>query len=616
MRKSISLIIPTYKTDTHLEQCLKHVGQCSPPPQEIILVVDGDTGQVLPQIERDDVKILRLPTPGGPGRARNAGAKEALGDILLFIDADVIVPVDICSKFYKAFSTDPKPDAVFGSYDDEPPEQSIVSQYKNLLHHYTHQNSETDAFTFWTGCGAILKSQFIELNGFSEQYTEPSIEDIELGYRLKQAGATILLDRSIQATHLKKWTLSDLVRTDFFLRAIPWSRLIIEHGTMNNDMNINLNSRMSVVVCFLLLFSLFLSIFHIVFAPSAALLFILFVIFNKHIFLFFLKKRGIVFSLKTIPLHLLYYLVSGFAFGSVFLKHRLKNFGAKKRETVSPTELTNRNVMPLNRSSPTISIGMPVYNGENFIAKAIDSILSQSFPDFELIICDNASTDATPQICQEFADRDDRIRYINSSENRGASGNFNRAFHVGRGRYFKWAAHDDELAPHYLKQCIDVLENRNDVILCHTQVNVIDEAGEVIRHDPIDAYPLDSDMASERFNALIRTDLDNYEVFGVIRNEVLEKTPLIPGYIASDRVLRAELGLRGKFHILPEPLFFCRDHPMRSIRAMPAHHKRGQWFDPKLKSRFIFPHWRIFAEYFKCIGRVEELSAISMQPSG
>jgi hypothetical protein len=154
-----------------------------------------------------------------------------------------------------------------------------------------------------------------------------------------------------------------------------------------------------------------------------------------------------------------------------------------------------------------------------------------------------------------------------------------------------------------------VLENRNDVILCHTQVNVIDEAGEVIRHDPIDAYPLDSDMASERFNALIRTDLDNYEVFGVIRNEVLEKTPLIPGYIASDRVLRAELGLRGKFHILPEPLFFCRDHPMRSIRAMPAHHKRGQWFDPKLKSRFIFPHWRIFAEYFKCIGRVEELSS-------
>jgi glycosyltransferase involved in cell wall biosynthesis len=265
--------------------------------------------------------------------------------------------------------------------------------------------------------------------------------------------------------------------------------------------------------------------------------------------------------------------------------------------------------MHRHHSIPLLTVGMPVYNGANFISQAIASILSQSFTDFELIICDNASTDETAEICEGFAGKDKRIRYIRSSENIGASANFNKVFYEGKGKYFKWMAHDDELDSGYLEQCINVLEKRNDTVLCNSQVNVIDGAGAIIRHDFIDPLTLSSDIASQRFNALLRTDLDNYEIFGVIRRDVLEKTPLIGGYIASDRTLRAEIGLHGKFNILPDPLFLCRDHPARSIRAMPTHHTRGEWFNPQLKGRFIFPHWRIITEYFKCIGRVGHLSS-------
>lgn len=251
-----------------------------------------------------------------------------------------------------------------------------------------------------------------------------------------------------------------------------------------------------------------------------------------------------------------------------------------------------------------LSIGLPVYNGENFLARAIDSILAQSFTDFELIIADNASSDATADICRDYAAREGRITFYRNLSNIGAAANFRKVFHLSKGKYFKWAAHDDQLAPEYLKECINLLENRNDIILCHSQVCIIDQAGKKIRVEKTDDSNLASSDPVKRFSALVLNDLDDYEVFGVARREILQKTPLIQGFVASDRTLRAELGLRGKIYIINQPLFLCRDHPQRSIRLMPAHHKRGQWFDPKKKTRFLFPHWRILHEYFLCLGRV------------
>lgn len=251
-----------------------------------------------------------------------------------------------------------------------------------------------------------------------------------------------------------------------------------------------------------------------------------------------------------------------------------------------------------------LSIGLPVYNGENFLARAIDSILSQSFTDFELIIADNGSTDATHDICRDYADRENRIRFYHNLSNIGAAANFRKVFHLSKGKYFKWAAHDDLLAPEYLTQCIEQLEKRSDIILCHSQVRIIDQEGKMIRNENQENRDFDSPDPVRRFSSLILNDLDNYEVFGVIRREILQQSPLIQGFIASDRTLRAELGLRGKICIINQPLFLCRDHPQRSIRLMPAHHLRGQWFDPKIKGRFLFPHWRILYEYCKCPGRV------------
>lgn len=266
-------------------------------------------------------------------------------------------------------------------------------------------------------------------------------------------------------------------------------------------------------------------------------------------------------------------------------------------------------LMQRSHPVPPLSIGMPVHNGEKFLGAAIESLLAQTYGDFELIISDNASTDATPEICRVLAARDSRVRCLHHSENAGAAANFCRVFQASRGQYFKWAAHDDLHAPDYLKQCMAVLEQDERIVLCHSQVEVIDENGRTIRYDPVESQDLDSDRPSSRFHTLICSDIDNYEVFGVIRRQVLAMTPLIGGYIASDRPLRAELGLRGKFHILADPLFRNRDHQARSIRLFPAHHRRGQWFDPHRGGRIVFPHWRILTEYYKCIDRVAGLSA-------
>ncbi len=337
MYNSISLIIPTNKVDDCFQQCLESIGRCAPPPLEIIVVVDGDTGQVLPHIEGVDIKTIRLQVCGGPSRARNAGAAEASGDILLFVDADVLLPENICLSVGRAFTLAPTPDAVFGSYDNKPPAQNTVSQYKNLLHHYTHQHSSREAFTFWTGCGAILRQRFVDLKGFNEEYLQPSIEDIELGYRLKQAGGTILLDKSIKVKHLKKWSLPAMVHTDFFLRAIPWSRLIFKYGMMHNDMNINWKSRMSVALCSLTLLCFLLIPVNTLFLPATSLFFFLCLAVNREIFLFFLKQRGIFFLLKTIPLHFLHFLLSSLAFCMVFFQHqRKKMVRTVERRAFSP----------------------------------------------------------------------------------------------------------------------------------------------------------------------------------------------------------------------------------------------------------------------------------------
>lgn len=259
---------------------------------------------------------------------------------------------------------------------------------------------------------------------------------------------------------------------------------------------------------------------------------------------------------------------------------------------------------------PKVSIGLPVYNGENFLKKALSSILDQTFADFELIISDNASKDGTNEICEYFKNKDSRIKYYRNEENMGAAWNFNKVFQVAKGKYFKWAAHDDLLAPDFLVRCVDVLDRDSSVVLCQTEIQVIDESDNLI-----EGHQHGSDTTNEvlsnidsfethlRFKDLIKFNHPCIDIFGLIRRDILAKTPLIAAYKGSDRNLLAELGLYGRLCRAPGNMFFSRKHPERSIEIQDDI-SVTRWFDTKDKSRFVFPTWRNFYEYFKSLQRV------------
>jgi glycosyltransferase involved in cell wall biosynthesis len=247
-------------------------------------------------------------------------------------------------------------------------------------------------------------------------------------------------------------------------------------------------------------------------------------------------------------------------------------------------------------------VGLPVYNGERYLAESIESILGQTFADFELIICDNASTDASGAIARAAVARDQRVRYLRSDRNLGAIPNHNLAFKVARGAYFKWAAADDLLAPTFLERCVAVLDANPEVVLCHSQVKVIDAHSASIGYFAFGAGHASSPLASARFRDTVLRDRWCYEIFGLIRGDALRRTGSFRSYVGSDRVLRAQLALLGRYHEIPEPLFANRDHRERSIRVMPAHHLRGAWCDSSNQGKRLLPHWRILHEYRRCIG--------------
>lgn len=259
---------------------------------------------------------------------------------------------------------------------------------------------------------------------------------------------------------------------------------------------------------------------------------------------------------------------------------------------------------------PAVTIGLPVYNGENFLADAIESVLAQTFEDYELIICDNASTDRTEQICRRYAQQDKRIRYYRSVCNEGPARNYNWTFELTRGRYFKWAAHDDCFEPALLEKLVDRLEQHPEAVLSFSQVKIIDAAGDLLAPYTVEMQ-LDSDRPARRFQEMISLKHRCYEVFGLIRKEVLDKTPLIGSYAGSDRALLSRLSLMGRFEIVPEPLFLAREHAQQSIAMLRQPrfkllrmHDYAVWFDPNNKGKVLFPNWRILTEYLLAIRSV------------
>ena len=254
---------------------------------------------------------------------------------------------------------------------------------------------------------------------------------------------------------------------------------------------------------------------------------------------------------------------------------------------------------------PRVCIGLPVYNGEEFLGEAIESILAQTFQDFELIISDNASTDKTDEICRAYAALDTRIRYVRNSENIGGDFNFNQTFRLSSCEYFKWAAHDDLHEPEFLRKCVQALDRDSSVVLAYARAVTIHGRGRSTK-DWGAGQDLGSDLPHKRFREALapRKDSLPLPIFGVVRANVLGKTRLFGGFAASDIALLAELALYGKFREIPEVLFLQRNHEHRvgpQIARNP--YENITWWGPLKAGKTVFPAWRMSHAHLSSVFR-------------
>ena len=330
---SVSVVIPAWNAGEELDRCLEAVFRSDYPLEEVIVVDDGSTEPSTAEIaRRHGATVLRMPRQSGPGLARNHGAEQARGDVLMFTDADVVLHPDAIGWAVATLRAEPEVAAVFGSYDDRPAHPAFLSRYRNLYHHWNHQVGNEEASTFWTGCGAVRREAFRALGGFSAQFGRPSIEDIELGYRLRAAGHRIRLLRDMQGTHLKEWTLGDMLRTDLFRRGVPWVALLKRYPDAPGDLNLNRGARIATGLAGLILLFVLLLIPGLpwslpawpwVLAPLAAVVGIAWI---QRAFIALMGRRyGAGAALAAIPLQVVFFITCGLAVPLGYWKHWRKS---------------------------------------------------------------------------------------------------------------------------------------------------------------------------------------------------------------------------------------------------------------------------------------------------
>jgi hypothetical protein len=287
----------------------------------VVVVDDGSRDGSGDRAEAAGFPVLRRAESGGPAAARNLGARAVSSDVLFFLDADVLPSPDAVERVREIFASPDAPAAVFGSYDDSPDAPGLVSRYRNLLHHWTHQRGRREASTFWGACGAIRREEFLRRGGFDESYRRPSIEDIELGYRLRAAGRRIILDRDLRVTHLKRWRLGEMLRTDLVARAIPWTRLILRDRRLPDDLNTHRGGRLSVALACLAAAALPPALLSPPLAAAAGGGLVALVLLNLPFYRFLARRGGLPLALAGIPLHWLYFLTAGTGFALGLLLH-------------------------------------------------------------------------------------------------------------------------------------------------------------------------------------------------------------------------------------------------------------------------------------------------------
>jgi len=279
----------------------------------------------------------------------------------------------------------------------------------------------------------------------------------------------------------------------------------------------------------------------------------------------------------------------------------------------------------MTNHKPRVSIGMPVRNGQKYIREAIESILAQTFTDWELIVCDNASTDSTEQIVREFAARDPRVRYHRNPADIGPANNHNVGFEMSRGEYFRWHAHDDMIAPDYLALTVKALDEDPTIVCAYPQTKIVDDKGSFIENYDFHLHT-DAAKPSTRFAQLVLVKHRHHravEIFGLMRSSALRKTPLEGSYARGDSVLICRMALLGRYVELEPRLFLSRSHPSQSMQQLPSRLKDAhgrvlfsrylgtgplpppEWWDSKLKGRVTFPEWRLMREYWNSVWRTK-----------
>ncbi len=316
-RPVLSVVIPVRNGGRDFEHCLRRLQESDFRDYELIVVDDGSTDLTAATARRAGARVLANTSPLGPAAARNQGAREAAAAVIFFLDADVLVHRRTLALAVERFQADPGLAALFGSYDDTPGDPGLVSQYRNVLHHFVHQQGEfregiRPAHTFWTGCGAIRREAFLNCGGFDPRlYPRPAIEDIELGYRITRAGGRIVLARDMLATHMKRWSLAEMVRTDIMRRGVPWMLLLKRTHIVETDLNVKSKEKICVALTGL---TIVLAIAGLavpwawlgaVAATTAVAL------LNASFFRFLARKKGWLFAGAALPLHMVYYCSCG-----------------------------------------------------------------------------------------------------------------------------------------------------------------------------------------------------------------------------------------------------------------------------------------------------------------
>jgi GT2 family glycosyltransferase len=321
-----TIIVPFHRNIGQLRACLAALSAAM-PDGELIVAADGALEDCAAVARAHGASVVVLAERSGPAAARNRAAAQARGELLVFVDADVVAAPGAVEGMCGYLDREPAIAAIFGAYDRTPAAANFVSQFKNLSHAYVHEVGNPRAGTFWAGLGAVRAGAFAAVGGFDERFVTPSVEDIDLGYRLVEAGFALRLDPTFRGTHLKRWTFWNCIVTDIRARGIPWTQLILRYQALTNDLNTSRSLRVSVALSYGILAGLALVPLTPWAGVAAAVLLGILLLLNAGYYQWLARRRGRLFALRVIPLHLVHHLCNGVSFVAGTFLHLARRVG-------------------------------------------------------------------------------------------------------------------------------------------------------------------------------------------------------------------------------------------------------------------------------------------------